>query len=450
VNLTVDAAQGFQTIQGLGMNINANSWRGGELKPALDLLVDQNGGSMFRVLRDPMDWVASESDIAPLRALDAATLTRIYEAPQMQDIWNTIGYLNQKGLRGNQITLNFCGWTPTWLGGSGAYGSVSTITAGKEPEFATMVASLVFYARRVKDLDFTLLAPMNEPDWDGKEGPQLSPTQYVTALKALITELDAMGLTEVRLVGPDTAFGPYTYVQAMMGEDTVAGRVDHLAFHTYGSTASPWNPYAGKDDWLTETAQWCSVCDSGGSIAAEEEWGFARDSNDIILQDLDNGFPVVLLFEGYDSFYYHHDGYSRWGLLAYDTMRGVYTPRKRFYVNGQLTAFIRPGAEHIAVNHALGGLEALAFYDAAKGTIAIVGHNTGDSPVAVDGLLSNLPATSSLVIYQTDSGHRDLQRGLDVPVVNQSFAITIPADTFFSMANFTPPLIGIRRRVILR
>ena len=249
----MDVSQTFQTIDGMGTNINVNNWKGGQLRPALDHLVDRNGCSLLRVVRDPMDWVSAESDITLLHSLDPATLTRIYEAPRMQDIWNTIGYLNQKGVRGNQIILNFMGWTPPWLGGSGAYGSASHITAGKEPKFATMVASLVYYGRMVKGLDFTLLAPMNEPDLDGKEGPLVGPAQYVTVLKALIAELDAMGLTDVRIVGPDTAGSPSSYISAMMADATVRGRVDHLAFHIYAGSTSPGTAYSGKNYWLTES-----------------------------------------------------------------------------------------------------------------------------------------------------------------------------------------------------
>ena len=57
-NLTVDVAQGFQTMGGMGANVNVNSWQGGQLRPALDALVDQGGVSLLRVIRDPMDWVA--------------------------------------------------------------------------------------------------------------------------------------------------------------------------------------------------------------------------------------------------------------------------------------------------------------------------------------------------------------------------------------------------------
>jgi hypothetical protein len=203
-NLTVDGSQTFQTLDGLGVNINVNSWKNGQLRPALDYLVVTNGASVMRVIRDPMDWVSNELLIPKLHRLDVATLRHVYEAPKMQDIWNTIRYLNQKGLRGNAIMLNFMGWTPRWLGGSGAYGSSSYITPGKEGKWATMVASLVYYGRIVKKLDFKLLAPLNEQDWNCLEGPCVSPSQYVTALKALIAELSAMKLSDIRLVGPDT------------------------------------------------------------------------------------------------------------------------------------------------------------------------------------------------------------------------------------------------------
>jgi len=441
--LTVDASQRFQKMAGIGSNVNVNSWNGGALKPALDALVDQAGEPVMRVVRDPINWVAVEADIAPLHALDPATLTRIYEAPKMQDIWNTIGYLNQKGIRGNQIVLNFMGWTPTWMGGSGAYGSVSTILAGKEPAFATMVASLVYYGRKVKGLDFTLLAPMNEEDWDGKEGPKLLAGQYVTVLKALIAELNAMGLADVRLVGPDTAFTPLDYVSAMMADATVAGRVDHLSFHTYGSATSPPGPgYAGKDYWLTETAQWCSTCDQNG-VPTPNEWAFARDTGDFFIDDVDNGFPAVMVWEAFDGFYYHHNSDSSWGLLSNKSVP-LYTPRKRFYVHAQLSAFIRPGTTRVAISGPA-AVNAVAFYDTSRGQLAIVGHNTSGLSVTLNGQLNNVPvALSSLFLYETDSASQNLTHGADVAVAGQAFSVTIPADTFFSLANFAPALVNLQ------
>ena len=48
----------------------------------------------------------------------------------------------------------------------------------------------------------------------------------------------------------------------------------------------------------------------------------------------------------------------------------------------------------------------------------------------------------ALVLYQTNSGSQSFQRGTDVPVAGQSFSVSIPADTFFSLANFTAPTPG--------
>ncbi len=207
-NLTVDGSQKFQTIGGVGVNVNVNSWNGGELRPALDLLVDTHGSSVMRVIRDPIAWVGDEATIPSLHTLDAATLAKVYEAPAMQDIWAVIAYLNQKGLSGDAIMLNFMGWTPPWLGGSGGFGVPSHITASKNGAWATMVASLVYYGRQVKKLDFRLLGPLNEADLNCLEGPCLAPAQYTSALQALIDELDGMGQNDVRQVGPQFAGPP--------------------------------------------------------------------------------------------------------------------------------------------------------------------------------------------------------------------------------------------------
>src|SRR5262249_19014525 len=56
VPVTVDGSQKFQTMSGLGADINPNSWDNGNLKPALDMLIDQEGMKTFRVGMDMIDW----------------------------------------------------------------------------------------------------------------------------------------------------------------------------------------------------------------------------------------------------------------------------------------------------------------------------------------------------------------------------------------------------------
>jgi len=449
-NLTVDGAKTFQTIDGMGVNINVNSWNNGLLKPALDFLVTTNGSTLYRVIRDPMDWVTSESLIPALHNLDSSTLRQVYETAKMQDIWNTISYLNQKGIGGRQIILSFMGWTPTWIGGSGSNGVASYITAGKEQEFATMVASLVYYGKKVKGLDFTYLSPLNEPDLGaGIEGPTVNATQYTTILHDLAVELSYMGLGDVRLVGPDTSSLITGYIGQMMADSTVAGLLDHLAFHGYsGSPVSPGTSYPGKSYWVTETSAWCDGCDAGGA-GPSNEWSFAKQTTDIILGDIVNGFPGLLIWDGYDSFWYHHNATDLWGLLAYEPDSDVYTPRKRAYAYTHFDHFIGAGDVVIGTSNSISNIPtAVAVYNAASGKIAITGRNTGNSTITINGQFSNLPAVSTLAQYETSSA-ANLSRKTDVSVSGGIFTAQISADTIFTLTNqpvtfdLEPPTVAI-------
>jgi O-glycosyl hydrolase len=434
-NLVVDVAKRQQTIDGMGVNINVNSWKNGQLTPALDALIDINGSSAFRVIRDPMTWVGSESLIPALHKLDLPTLQSVYETPAMQDLWNTIGYLNKKGILGKQIILNFMGWTPIWLGGSGVYGQPSHITAGKEQSFATMVASLVYYGRTVKGLNFTYLSPLNEEDWDCKEGPCASASQYAVLMMDLATELNAMGLTDVRFIAPETAGDPSAYIASIQSDNTVFAMTDHLTFHAYGGSRSPGQSHSQKNYWVTETGAECSSCDYSGT-PSQGEWAFASQTNDAILDDLANGISSVLIYDGYDSFYYHHNAYGFWGLLAYDQANGLYSPRKRFYVNSQINRFITPGAQMVSLSDSVSGLDhAVAFYNLTTQKVTIVGHNSASSPTTISGQINSLPlAVTSMNVYETNI-HLNFQQGSAVPVAGGIFQLTVPADTFFSLSN---------------
>ena len=245
-----------------------------------------------------------------------------------------------------------------------------------------------------------------------------------------------MGQTDVRIVGPDAAIlgNSDTYIAEMMAIPSVAARTDHLTLHNYGAGTSTRTPYAGHDYWMTENAASCSNCDNGGT-PAQGEWNFASESGDAVLTDLAGGLSAVCIYDGYDSFYYHHDSFGYWGLLSYDQSTRVYSKRKRFYVNAQLNAFVPPGAVRVYVNDSISGLgTTVGFVHAASGKVTIVGHNEG-GPITIQGRLLNVPTVTSLAVYVTDSGARSLQRAADVPVSGGQFVVTIPADAFFSLTH---------------
>src|SRR6266511_1726295 len=50
------------TIEGFGVNANSGSWNDGELRPALDMLVDHLGATIWRVILDNADWEATNDN----------------------------------------------------------------------------------------------------------------------------------------------------------------------------------------------------------------------------------------------------------------------------------------------------------------------------------------------------------------------------------------------------
>jgi hypothetical protein len=317
-----------------------------------------------------------------------------------------------------------------------------------------MVASLVYYGKTVKGLDFTYLSPLNEMDPSGQclQSPCVDSTQNTTILHALSDELNYMGITDVRFVAPDTALISTSagYIAPMMADSTIAARTDHLSLHDYsGAPVSPGTAYSGKNYWLTETSAPCWTCDVASS-GPPDEWIFDKQTIDIILGDLNNGFPAALIWEGYDSFWYIFNVSSLWGLLAYDQSTGIYTPRKRAYANVQFNHFIGPGDVVIGSTNSISGVPTtVAVYNATTGKLAIVGRNSGTSSTTINGKLSNLPAVNTLALYETTAS-ANLARRSDIPVAaGGTFTAQISADAIFTLTNqpitfdLDPPTVAI-------
>jgi hypothetical protein len=252
-----------------------------------------------------------------------------------------------------------------------------------------------------------------------------------------------MGDTNTKLSGPDTASGPDSYTNAFSTE--VMARMSHFSWHSYSGNSVSTATALGniKADWMTETSKWCSGCDNN-QPPGESEWSFGKGIGDILLGDIKNGFSSVLTWEGFDTFYYHHNSYSAWGhvgctqngegCVVSDTYPRVYSIRKRAYPEATIAKAISPGMVMLGTTTSISTLSILSFYDAINGKFSIVGHNTGSSAVTINGQMQNLPAIRSLFLYQTNSS-LNLQHMNDVPVNGRLFTATIPADTFFYLVN---------------
>ena len=93
------------------------------------------GCTSFRLMFDDSDW----EDINDNNDPDSYNWTyydEVYSAPRFTCVWNTIEYLNSKGI--TDITLSPDGAAPVWMGGT-------KLLPGMEAEYAEMLASMVYY-----------------------------------------------------------------------------------------------------------------------------------------------------------------------------------------------------------------------------------------------------------------------------------------------------------------
>ena len=431
VSTTVDGSRTFQTISGLGADINPHSWDNGNLKPALDLLIDKEGMKTFRVGMDMIDWESTNDDSDP-STFNWAYYDPIYSGQKsfdtqyagsnFADTWNVIDYLHQKGIPDSGIELSFMGPGPAWMGGN-------SLTPGMEDEFVEEVLSAAYYGYS-HGHTFGLFSPDNEMDISANEGVTMSDTQYADVLNRLAGRMNALGMGGVQLIGPETCCnvgyaGPMTSYPALMG------RLDHFDFHNYvggdnGAAAAVAG--SGKDFWISEYANW------------DQTFGY-----------LDQGASGLQMWEAYDSVYNHavlngrgsdpgNDSLSFGDvpLIAYDAITKTYIPRSEFYYFGQLFKWVPIGAQRIYADSNSSDVKIEAFLDPATSRLTLVGMNGSNSAQTVSVALTNVATPTTLQYFQTNSDS-DMAQGPDVPVSGGRADLTVPADTTFTLTGLGVP-----------
>jgi len=422
-NVTVNLTDEHQVMDGFGVAVNSASWNDGELAPALDMLID-GGSTIFRVVYEPDDVQGSgdaeaTNDNADAFTPDWCSYTPSYSGSRTQELWQTIAYLNSQGMT-DRVILSLMGRVPSWMGGE-------EVNAAMLDEWAEFVATLTYYGRVKLGLQFGLLSPNNEIDWAGAiEGARMSPSDYAAALRKLVQRLDRYGLSDIRIVGPETAQtaqGVGAYRAAMMAEPVVMQRLAALALHDYlGSTggaraALDASAYPHVRFWMSEF-----------SIPGDAFGFFAQDASGLIVWD------------GYDSVYQHallnghsanppNDAGNGPALLAYSTATQTYTPRQEFYQFAQLFRWVEPGAVRVGVSETLSTADVFAFRHRATSRLTIVGRTYGP-PITING--AGAFGYSTLEYWRTTDSE-DLSQQASVNVSGGSFSVVIPDGAYFTL-----------------
>lgn len=427
-----DPSERGQVISGLGVNANVHSWNNGELRPAIDT-ISELGDLTWRVIIDKADWETVENPDSP-EIIDEARYSRIYESGKMGDLWETIEYINSKP--GQQVMVNVMGGVPAWMGGN-------HVDELREDDWVRTISSMVAHGRTVRGLDFTLLGPMNETDWNGIEGPQVGPEQYVRLLHKLIVRLDSLGLSDMRIVGPDTASAPKAveaYLPALAKDPLVMSRLAYFGIHSYDGDAAGTNDAlksattAGLDFWVTEFSGPCPGCDSGAPNPTD--WAIAEATAEQAIELLYQGASGLQLYDAWDGYYEHHESVGYWGLLAYDERTGTYSPRKTYFVLRQLTKYTPRNSVRLDASSDQDSVRVVAFHDQATDRITIFGQNMSDAPVeatfSTPGARENIPLSSS----STDS-NQDMQPGDNFDMQHGSVRYLAPPNSVFTLTGTT-------------
>jgi chitodextrinase len=457
-SVSINTAQHYQNVNGLGVNANVHSWKNGELKPTIDD-ISNLGHITWRVIIDRSDWEQVNDDSDPFHSnwdVGANSYNNVYSQGKMADLWNTIAYINTKP--GQQVTINCMGGDPAWM--SGVSGTAGTkVVSGMEDEWVEEISSMIYYGKVVKGLNFNLVSPTNEEDFtNGIEGTYFPPAQYADVMHRLSVRLDSLGLSDMKLIGPDTATSTDArdiYYPAIKNDPVVMNKMAHISLHAYtaslaGTADIVKAAFPDKDLWVTEFSAPCAGCDDGAPNP--NNWANASGSFDQLLSDLDQGASGAQIYDAWDGSYEHHGpatnatgqmGY--WGLIAYSgnqTTPGVYTKRKSYYTMQQAMKYVPPTAIMVGASSS-GSITLRAFTDAASGRLTIIGENTGSTTQTLAGNINAAAgfAGNSLSYTRTNASVNMGDEALaPVPVsASNTFSVDVPANTVFTLTGTTAP-----------
>jgi O-glycosyl hydrolase len=455
-SVSIDGSVKHQTLDGFGVNINPAWWLNGEytdalvIQPALDMLIDSLGATIYRIVMEEIDWEKINDDKDP-NHFNWEYYNKVFSDLKYQGVWNTMHYLNNKGIT-DGLVISFMGAAPaapplskpdpkkSWMGAT-AY----TIRENMEDELVESLAAFLYYMRNTEKIRFSLVSPMNETDIasmtkspehpDGLvEGPDISTgVQWVRILRKFALKLDQIGMSDIRFVAPDSGgdklFGEV--VPELVKDPYLIEKLSKWGVHQYGNDAANYakvisaSPYPAKPFWVTETA------------------GIRN-----ILGQLDDNATSYIFWDGFDCVYQHgrRNGYGSvppndWAfwmkpedgkpLIEYIASNQGWLPRKQFYQFSQIMKFIKPGAERIEVTGQGSALNISAFRN-KDGNIVVVGMNTSGDPSGLDITLSNLPVPENLKLICTDSLN-NMKESSAFAVYGRSFNVTIPAGSVFTI-----------------
>ena len=308
--------------------------------------------------------------------------------------------------------------------GENCGGSINT---ADDAAYGTYLATIVSHLAS-EGVTISQVSPMNEPDDSfgtcGQEGMSVPASQRAGVIDAIGSAFSSAGLS-TKVIADESSQTTQLLSEAptWLADSTARSDTAAIAHHTYDypSTSELEQTGAlgdlnGKPMWASEIC--CQV--TGGSYGAQYDPTIAGG--------------LVLANYVYSDFSYADDSAFQWwtalssalgcnpstssscassvnssgwndGLVYYDpnyASDGNQTlyPSKRFYVLGQYSRYVRPGAVRYGISGAPSGVQAMAFWSGGKWTVVVTNTNTSSTSFSLDLGSGSVSAAGA---YQTDA-----------------------------------------------
>lgn len=443
--IVVNPEQKFQVIQGFGINYTGPYFRDDQ-KPMFDMLIDDLGVTMFRVVPYLVysNW-EEVNDNDDARVMNWEYYNNRYSSPIFEVSWHGLRYLNSRGIK---PVLALMGPVPSWMTDSSPPPPRHQVCRENLPgneqnhlspamyeEFAEEVVSMVMYARNQAHIDFAYLSPFNETDCYPTEGPRIDPDEAPKVLETVARRLDKEGLGDVRLVMADNADITNDYTNPILKDDALMKHAGAFAFHSYEYASV--GPQVNRVDaskyphvpvWLTEYGD---LGDQDKTF--ENQWkAFSLAANRRALTALNQGASAIFYFNAFDDYEECMKRLTYYGLFS--SASHVYSPKKSYYATRQLYHFVRPGWSRIeATGMDAPGLTVSAFQGPLPGQFVVVGVKEGGAGgIRVELPASAVAASSNWELYET-TRELDCQKVAVVPIQDGRAEIDLPAEAIFTL-----------------
>lgn len=473
VNVTVNASQRFQEMDGFG---TALAWwmNAPYQSPAFkDLYYQDLGSSMLRVDININSLAGADNDIATPVVLGSnlqtnislfdfsaqgvanfghmanASLTkRIDSFKLIGSLWTPPHWM--KGTEVNPVTGTFTTAQPAIIDGNSCGGSLID-TPGNLEQFGRYVAAYVKGFEQRYGVPFYAISIQNELAFrQSYNSCVYSPQLYVKALKAVSNAFDLYGIT-TRIQGPeDVGVGDvadpailkrqFNYINAVRADPEAMADLDIYSIHGYAndgvtSNRSPemWRQYwlgrpagqypapnwtgisgDGKKSWMTETS-------GGNSHNWTNAFRIAANLQDAITQ---SNVSAWLYWQTVDETPPPNPATLTHGT---DTTDPKYNAAKHFF------RYIRPGAFRVDASPSNPtGVYASAFVHDHQRTMTVVLINDGSSQETVNLSLPGSNVNFFNIARRSSAAETWMNIG-PVNVVSGVASVTMPADSVITL-----------------